>query len=359
MTEITVGHFPYRPGFNPYQRLFSEALEAAGVRVVRIPGRKLMGIQFALRHRTDLLHMDWPHSFYTGRNWLSTRLKRFTYARGLARLRRHPLVWTAHNLARHDAPDTPDEAAMVQRLIDCCDGIFVMSRAAEELLHRTYRVAERTRVAVIPHGHYIDAYPNAVSREAAREELALPPEARVALFLGRIRRYKGADDLVRAFRKIARGGDVLLVAGPAAEATLAGELARLARDLPAGAEVRIEPGLVPEDRLQVYFNACDVVACPFRKVLNSGSVLLAMSFARCVVAPRLGSIPEVACPAGYFGYDAEAPDGLAAALREALDRCDLLERGEAAKAFAREKYDWPDIGRKARGVYEDILRRTV
>jgi len=358
MGELTVGYFPYRPGFNPYQRLFSEALESAGVRVVRTPGRRFTSIQAALRQETDLLHVDWPHAFYTGRNWLATRLKRLTYARGLAKLRRRPLVWTAHNLARHDAPDDADETQMIQRLIDCCDGVSVMSRAAEDLLRGTYRLADRTRVVVIPHGHYIDAYPNEISRATARAALAIAPEARVVLLLGRIRRYKGAGALVRAFAQAAGGRDVLIIAGPTAEAGLAAELDELAgRGLPDGAEVRIHRGLVPDERLQVYFNACDLVACPFRKVLNSGSLLLAMSFGRCVVAPRMGSLPEVACPDGYFGYDPEDPRGLAGALREALGQPDLPARGEAAMAFVRRRYGWREIGRETRAVYEEILGR--
>jgi len=356
MTELTIGHFPYDPGFNPYQRLFSQSLEAAGVRVVRIPNRRFMPIHFALRHRTDLLHMDWPHSFYVGRNRLATRIKRAMYAMGLARLRHHPLVWTAHNLARHDAPDTGDETEMIQRLIDCCNGIVVMSRAAEQLLRGTYRLAERTRVAVIPHGHYIGAYPNDVSRPAARAELDIPPNARVVLLPGRILPYKGADLLVKAFAQVARPSDVLLLAGPTSDPRLAAELSALAeKHTPAGAEVRVAGGLVPDERLQVYFNACDVAALPFRSILNSGTLLLAMSFGRCVVAPRAGSIPEVACPEAYFGYDPDDADGLAGALQKALDQGDLLQRGRAAKQFARDHYDWKDIARRARQLYETIL----
>ena len=357
MTKLTVGHFPYDPGFNPYQRLFSESLASAGVRVVRIPNRRFMPIHFALRRRMDLLHMDWPHSFYVGRNRPATWIKRVMYAMGLARLRHHPLVWTAHNLARHDAPDARDETEMIQRLIDCCDGIVVMSRAAEKLLRDTYRLARRTRVAVIPHGHYIDAYPNEVSRHAARAELKIPADARVLLLPGRILPYKGADLLIAAFAQVARAGDVLLLAGPLTDPRAAEEVSDLAGRLtPAGSHVRLFGGLVPDERLQVYFNACDAVALPFRNVLNSGSLLLAMSFARCVVAPRMGSIPEVACPQGYFGYDPDDPQGLAGALREAMDCDDLPRRGRAAKEFARRNYDWKDIALKARQLYEAILK---
>ena len=346
--DLTVGHFPYSPGFNPYQRLFSESLESAGLRVVRIPNRKILPIHFALSHPIDLLHMDWPHSFYIGRNWLATRIKRAMYALGLSRLKRFPLVWTAHNLAAHDAAD---DRTMIQRLIDRCDGIVVMSTAAERLLRETYRVSEATRVAVIPHGHYIDAYPNDITPASARAELNIAPAARVVLLLGRIRPYKGADLLIRVFRQVARDGDVLLLAGPVGSGRLSRELSDLAAS-PGRGEVRFDGQLVPADRLQVYFNACDLVALPFRRILHSGSLLLAMSFGRCVVAPRIGSIEEIACPHAYFGYDA---DDLPSALSAALDRDDLLAAGRDAMAFARQHYGWPDVGRKARALYEQIL----
>ena len=359
MSDITIGHFPYKPGFNPYQRLFAESLEAAGLTVIRIPPRKFMPLHFALSYPMDLLQMDWPHDWYSGRTRLLTAAKRIMYFLGLRKLKRRSCVWTAHNLISHDAPGAAYEIRMMQKLIDCCDGIIVMSKAAEVALRETYRISATTHVAVIPHGHYIDAYPNDILRDQARRKLDISSAARVVLFLGRILRYKGVDVLLDAFCEVAHEGDILVLAGPAGDAKFAGELQRKARERsPVDPELRIQAGLVPDDELQVYFQACDLVALPFRRILNSGGLLLAMSFGRCVVAPRMGSIPEVACPEAYFGYDPKDPDGLATALRLALDQPDLLERGAASMQFARERYDWSDIGRKVRAMYEEILGRS-
>ena len=359
MPDITIGHFPYSPGFNPYQRLFADGLESAGLKVIRIPPRKFMPLHFALRHPVDLLQMDWPHDWYRGRNAFATAAKRIMYFLGLRKLRRRPCVWTAHNIIAHDQPNVKDEIRMMQKLINCCNGIIVMSRAADAALRETYRISDTTHIAVIPHGHYIDAYPNDVSRGEARDKLGLSAAARVVLFLGRILRYKGADALVDSFCEMARDGDVLLLAGPAGDPELAAELqAKAAGRSPAGAEVRIQAEFVPDDELQVYFQACDLVALPFRRILHSGGLLLAMSFGRCVVAPRMGSIPEIACPEAYFGYDPEDAGGLAAALREGLDQPDLLERGAASMQFARDRYDWSQIARRARAMYAGILGRS-
>ena len=360
MPSLTIGHFPYQPGHNPYQRLFADALESAGLNVLRIPPRKAWPIHFALSHPADLIHMDWPHDFYRGRTPLRQLVKRIMYRTGLRKLKGRPLVWTAHNLVCHDATQAQRryEQSMIQALVDCCDGVMVLSEAAGQLLRATYRLPASARVAVVPHGHYIDVYPNEIAPEAARRQLGIAPAARVVLSLGRMRRYKGLVHLVEAFAAAAGGADVLVLAGAAPDAGLVADLRDAARRTGLGDRVRIHPELVKDELLQVYFNAADVVALPFREILNSGTALLAMGFGRCLVAPEMGSIPEVACPTAYFGYSPDDPDGLAAALAGALSLPDLHRRGLAAREFVRSRYGWDEIGRKARALYEEIVGRS-
>jgi glycosyltransferase involved in cell wall biosynthesis len=112
---------------------------------------------------------------------------------------------------------------------------------------------------------------------------------------------------------------------------------------------------VEGDELQIYFNACDLVALPFRKVLNSGSLLLAMSFGCPVVAPRMGSIPEVACPDGWFGYDPNDAVGLPGAIRHAFACRDLLALRGAVRGFTAARYDWVTVGEKSRALYQAIV----
>lgn len=354
---IRVGYFPFRPGFNPYQDLFARALEQAGVTVERIEPRKFFPVHAALRRRIDVLHMDWPDSLFVGRSPLATWAKRRMYLSGLRKLRDFPLVWTAHNLVGHDAPDADDRRRMVQLLVDRCNAIMVMSRSAERLLRETYRIGDATRVAVIPHGHYIDAYPNFIARSQARGAFSLGESARMVLFLGRLQPYKGLENLIDAFARVARCGDMLVLAGPGGGEEYCEQIRRRAADArPDGCEIRVIPGVVPEGLLQLYFAAADVVALPFRAILNSGSALLAQSFARCVVAPALGSLPEVLCDDGFFGYDPAEGEALATTLRGVLERTDLIDRGLIARDYLRAHYDWSDIGRKVRELYETILK---
>jgi glycosyltransferase involved in cell wall biosynthesis len=353
---MRIGHFPYKPGGNPYQQLFANSLENTGIEVLRIPPKKWFPLQYACSHAADLLHMDWPHDWYSGRNFLSRLAKRAMYADGLKSLRKISCVWTAHNLAAHDSPDRRDEQRMLQKLIDVCDGIVVMSNIARDLLLDSYRIHGSTRVEVIPHGHYIDVYPNNADRMRARMELNLDPESKVILSPGRILPYKGSAELVASFARVARPGEILIIAGP----TAGNEHIRYLRNIAAAecppyAEVRIVPRFIGENEWQYYFNACDAVALPFRQILNSGSLLLAMSFGKCVVAPKTGSIPEIACGEGWFGYNAEDAAGLAHGLREALDCRDLPAREKKVFAHTRENYGWDAVAARAGRLYRNIM----
>jgi glycosyltransferase involved in cell wall biosynthesis len=355
---LKVGYFPFNPGCNPYQHLFASALEQAGLTVTRIPPRKLFPLQSAASYDIDLLQLDWPHDWYQGRNAWTRLLKQLMYRDGLRRLRRIPVVWTAHNLQAHDAADADHERRMIQALVDVCDGIIVLSNAAAELLRQEYRLAPKTQVQVVHHGHYMDAYPNTISREAARARLALPDQARVLLSLGRLQPYKGLEDLIAAFDCIASPGDVLMLVGKSISSEYTRQLRALAEPLRSKA-LRVDIGdeEVPENELQVYFNACDFVALPFRRILNSGSLLLAMSFGCTVVVPHSGSIPEVAYGPGCFGYDPKQPDGLQAALQQAIAVAADQGLREKVMAFTRARRGWDIVGQSAVEMYHAILDR--
>jgi glycosyltransferase involved in cell wall biosynthesis len=107
---------------------------------------------------------------------------------------------------------------------------------------------------------------------------------------------------------------------------------------------------IPRSRMGVLLRAADAVVLPYRDVLTSGSLILAMGFGRAVIAPRLGCLPETIPEDGAILYDPTAPGALADALREALGR-DLGAMGdhnlEAARAL-----DWDDIARQTIAAYK-------
>ena len=340
---------------NPYQQLTAEAIENAGAQVVRIPPRKLFPLHWAASNPIDLLHLDWPHDCYTGRNWPIKQAKRFMYYWGCRRLRRLPVVWTAHNMAAHDSPSRAYEQRMLQQLIDSCNGIVAMSNAASDALRSRYRISDATRVAVIPHGHYVDAYPNFVTQREARQRLNIASNAKVILFFGRIRPYKGVEELIRVFRSLEHPAAMLLIAGEPHPPEFADQLIELARQGSAKDDIRFVLQSTPRDDVQLYFNACDVVALPFREILNSGTVMLALSFGRCVITPKMGSLPEIAPELSCFSYAPNDNQGLTNSLIKALGSSDLQPRGESARRHVLSTCGWDSIGAKLVNLYRSII----
>ena len=94
---------------------------------------------------------------------------------------------------------------------------------------------------------------------------------------------------------------------------------------------------------------------PFRNILNSGSLLLAMSFGKCIVAPAVGSIKEIACEKGWVPYTTNSKDGLSKALEQGLTMDDLDQREQFVSKFTVENYDWSLTGKRVIQLYSNIL----
>ena len=141
---------------------------------------------------------------------------------------------------------------------------------------------------IVPHGHYRDAYPRTVSRESARQRLSLPPQATVLLHFGLMRPYKNVPHLIRTFRTMPRPGAVLWSsASPMMRPSRARSGApRTARQTcgSTSATYRLKKCS--------FFAAADLVVLPYRRILNSGVVMLSLTFARPVLVPDLGAMRD-------------------------------------------------------------------
>ena len=345
---------------NAYQRALSDALAAVDVTVAADPtrARRILPVTEALRRhgRPDVIHVHWTEPYIAGGGSRVSRVKawRTLLELRLARRAGAALVWTAHDLFRHDRREDPGELDFMRSLFTLCDRVIVHCSAAADVLLETLGVGEtgRGKLAIIPHGHYIGAYPDAVTRAEARERLSLPSSARVISFVGWVRSYKGVWELLEAFHGIVAPDARLVIAGEAVDGAYAARLTAAAR---ADERVLLSIGFVPDDELQLYLRAADVVAAPFLEIFTSGSVLLGMSFGRAVIAPRRGCVTDVLDERGGILYDADDPQGLEGALRVALES-DTEAMGQH-NAASLTRFDWDRVAEATRKVYEAALRK--
>jgi glycosyltransferase involved in cell wall biosynthesis len=209
------------------------------------------------------------------------------------------VVWTVHDPVPHDMAVNARLKTGAMRLlwmlyrfvlVSCIDGLIFLSATHVPVVARRYRRLRHAPFVVTPHPHYRGVYPSTVSKAEARRRLDLPERTTVLAFIGKLRPYKNADGLLRAFKAYADCDARLLIAGEPDSAGYGATLADLAR---GDARITLAPVFVPDDRLQEYLNAADVVVLPFRDATNSGSLLLALSFDRAVAVPDIPVFREI------------------------------------------------------------------
>ncbi|NKB66705.1 MAG: glycosyltransferase [Candidatus Latescibacteria bacterium] len=343
-----VGGLTLQHKCNPYAGLLARALEKLDIHLEL--GDYSLSPQWLEEKRSthDVLHLNWLHHFYRSTDLESTleRYAHFADRLTLAQRMGYRIVWTLHNIYPHERPFPHIDH--LGRLLVCrlADAILAHCGHAAELAGRLFHRTDG--VHIIPHGNFIDVYPNDMGRDQARRQLGLDPDAFVYLFFGNARAYKGIERLIEAFERSAPANAALiLMMRQALDPAYGQSLAARAQGL-AGVHLYTSPYFPVED-FQLYLNGADAVVLPFDQILTSGSAITALGFGRPVVLPRLGCLPELVDDSMGVLYDPKDRGGLEKAMVQ-ISQMDTEAAGQAARARA-EELDWDGIAGQIAQVY--------
>jgi glycosyltransferase involved in cell wall biosynthesis len=329
--------FPHRSE-NPYVESLFSHISQAGSTVEAFTFGRAWGEQY------DVLHLQWPELHLRARSLprLLAKHLRLALTCAVVRLRGGHVVWTLHNLQPHKRTHPLGEQWFRAWFSRLCSHAIALTPQGLEAARHAFPALNRKQCAVIPHGHYRDAYGPAPPRSEARERLQLPRNAFVYLFFGNIRPYKNVPTLLDAFAQLDASDACLVVAGQPSAGMSAEALQARTRD----ARIRYHLRFIPDAEVPVFLAAANAVVLPFDSIQNSGSVLLALSFHRAVLAPRLGALPEIQRQVGARWltlYDGELNPSHLAAMR-----------ANAPPESARvdlSPFDWSEIARRTLDFY--------
>jgi glycosyltransferase involved in cell wall biosynthesis len=329
---------------NPYNSLLYEPMAGMGAEVREFSRGRL------LRERADVWHMHWPEGtlIESGLAWTVVRMTIFFALLVLAKLKGTKLVWTMHNFHTHEQPHPRLEQWFWRLFPPRLDGCISLSEAGRRMAMERLSVLRDKPIFVVPHGHYRGVYKNTVSREEARGRLGVAPDAPMMAYLGLIRPYKNVPLLVRAFRQLENSKAALCVAGKPHTPELAREIEMAADGDP---RIRMNLGFIPDDDVQVYLRAADLVVLPFSEILNSGSALLALSFDCPILIPRKGAMQELEARVGKDWVRTYEGDLTVQTLDEALRWA--RETARPARA-PLEPFDWPRLAAETLEAYRQV-----
>lgn len=337
--HIYVNHFPQSTK-NPYQSLM-----AAGC---RLHGALPFGITDGLRglvravcaSKGDILHLHWIDGPIGTHGLLGSivRLGVFHASMVMWRLRGRRIVWTVHNLVNHER-----KRPWVDRAHGCLVGlearwVLVHGLSVVPLVARTFLVKQE-KIRVIPHGNYDGIVKPHPHRQRGSSAVRF-------LFFGAVRPYKGVVELIETFARL-QGPHELRIIGAPNQHGLRREIERSAR---FDARIQVTLDFIADQELERLLAWCDVVVLPYRSVFTSGSLLMAMTAGRPVIAPRVGLIPQYIDEGAAFLYHPDEPGGLLSALERATE-CAILDRMAERSRELASWYDWERIGRELVRLY--------
>jgi len=310
----------FGPQANPYLGIIAEGLSAHGVELV--PYRPFRPFQ-----RADVLHLHWLERLWQMRvarphpalSFLAFAILHLNI--GWTKAFGGRVVWTVHNLRPHDGVEARHAwvwSFWFGKIWRRVDAVICMSEGAVAAVREAFPEIAGAKVYVAPHPHYRTIY--AGSGRDIRVELKIPHEATVLAMVGQIRPYKGILEVARLFAQL-EGADLrLLIAGWCQDEAYLRHINEIAA---LDYRIIVVAGRLSHAEFAALVRASDVCLFNFADILNSGSVIAALSLDRRVMAPAKGAVPELAAMVG--------PDWLR--MVETMDGPAL----ERAVAWAREK----------------------
>ncbi|MDH3669486.1 MAG: glycosyltransferase [Paracoccaceae bacterium] len=333
-----------RQALNPFQALLYEQVERLNVQV------EDWSFFRALWRRCDIWHFHHPDTVVFPRSLWQSALETATLRLLLswARLRGIKILWTVHDLDSSDNMHPRLEQWFWRYFLPRIEGYVCLTEAGRRLARERFPKLRRLPSFITAHGDFRPAYPKTVSKAEARGAFELHDEVPVLLSFGLIRPYKDLPLLIDVVRGLAKREAILLVAGRVYDKDVERDIRARVQ---GAANIQLQLRWISFEDTQLYFSAADLVVLPYRRILNSGTLMLALAFERPVMVPDRGTMRELQ---GRFGSDwlrVYEGDLNVAKIRSGIEWA--MQTVRTPLDFSG--LDWPTLAQQTRAIYDALL----
>ena len=329
-SERTINHFVSSLG---------NALQKQGCEVAY--GLKLLWTDEVLGY--DIIHFQWPEGLFGlfGHQVTDEELKRVNQR--LVWLKEHgkKIFYTCHNLKPHTNKNE-NLLRLYELVCNNADYIHHLGNYSCELLQPQYPNAHHI---VIPHHIYDNVLSFSVTQQEARQRLHLPQDKKIILSFGKFRNNKERQFVLNIknkcnhsplFGRGAGGEAFFLMPGFYRETLHTWNPKKLVPRLYHTLCYRLKGiqfsnEVIPDDMMQYYFCAADVVLIQRLDILNSGNLPMAFHAGKVVVGPDVGNAGQILCETGNFTFNPNNTESAIYALQGALA---ATSKGDENRAYA-------------------------
>ena len=228
--------------------------------------------------KPDLVLMQWWHPYFAPCYWiletvLGKKVKK---------------MFVCHNVFPHER--FPMDKLLTKLVLKKADSFIVHSKSDGEDL-RTIKPDAQYRQN--PHPTYNAFKIRNLTKEQARQELSRNPDEKLLLFFGFVRDYKGLRHLIQAMPILKQNleGIRLMIVGAFGQDQE--DYLKLIEQCGVQDCIEVIDGYTPDNEVEKYFAACDLVVLPYESATQSGIVQIAYGFDKPVIVTNVGGLPDV------------------------------------------------------------------
>ena len=212
-------------------------------------------------------------------------------------------------------------------------------------------------ISIVPHGSYTPFINIQYDKEKSKEQLGIPNNRRILLFFGMIKKVKGLEVLSSALKGvIKKNPDVLLVIAGRVWENDFSAYQKIIDENNLSAYILLHTKFIPQEDVEHYYCASDLVILPYKKIYQSGVLMMTLSYERPALVSDLPPLKEIISDnENGFLFKAENVSDLTAKLNSILSDEGLMEEVRAkGTELINTKYDWGEIGRQTKQAYQSL-----
>lgn len=294
---------------------------------------------FLQKGEYDVIQYCWPEEYSSWRSPNEVILDRITMS--LAYWKEHAWpVSIMNNFYPHGYEGDRNFKSLYDAFFRYSNNVVQYSRTCNDLCISEFPSAVRAQSTISNYCAYHELRRGVISRDKARADLGIASDEFVVLVFGALRFWDEVKLLMAAYSQARIAKKRLLKLSWYRDRKPGSWIRQNFRELKWKAWLRksaaIEVEYVPNEELERYFAAADVVPVLRIRDMYSGAVGMAMTFGKLIVAPDYGSYPELLVGTDNLIYKA----GCASSLRAALEKASRMDLGRVQETNLSVASSW-------------------
>jgi glycosyltransferase involved in cell wall biosynthesis len=347
-------------------RLYDVLRKEFGIEVIGLSSKLSMSRLLSAIGKRPIIHLHWIEHKYTlgivnrlgnfSRFFIFFTIPFFILFLFTLKSLRFPIVTTLHNEFPHRSLLPTLERATFKIVLQLSRIVYVHTDYTKSRAKKLFGIDDE-KIRKIDHGNWIHLFKTRRTYAEARKRLGIEPETLVLCFIGRISPDKGLHLLIESLKLVDSDSPIfLIVAGSPSNREYLETVINCSYQLPQSVRVKWYPQRISDRFLELLVTACDIGVLPYIKTSTPSAILLFMSFAKPLIAPRLPPVKEFVGNNYPFLYNLSAK-GLRMVIQKAVTERNLLPKMGKKMLKRARRFDWNQTAALTYKDYQELYER--